>query len=638
MAGWSHEHRELVEQAFYAFLSRCYVNSRDGGRICLGEELYEGQRKVVTDIFDALENDIHEIWILKSRQLGISTIIRALIVFMIGIHRGVKGALVFDSAQNREEARADLVTMIRDLPASLKFPKVRGTGEGNREGLTLINDSKILFKSAGVKKSKASGTLGRSVGLSLCHCSELSSWDNAEGFESFKQSLSDTNPNRLYIYESTARGFNQFYQMIQDAKVDPHCKFIFLGFWSKQSQRIDKSDPDWLRYGVYPPTQPEIDKIQAVKTQYGVDVSPEQLAWIRRKYNPAALAEGDVPPEFEATSERLQEQCFTEEDAWQSTGSVFFANEKLTDQSAKHASTKFQSYYVHTSDEFSWTRVFKAKTKKEIHLKVWDEPEPSGAVYVIGIDPAFGENENNCRSAIEVLRCYADGIDQVAEYASPLVRTDQFAWVIAMLMGWYGCGDNEVRYILEINGPGTSTFNALKSLKFQLEHSREAKDITEKGLADVFRNVKTYVYSRADAMGAGQNYHFKTDGQRKIDIMEGMRNYVSSDLLHLRSMDLLDELKTIARDGDKIGAPPSMFDDRAVAMALAVHYYDTKIRNNLISMRRTRESEAARKRLSISDQVFLFQQNQLQSFFDQKRAVRVAQQRQAVRYGWRGRR
>lgn len=558
---------------------------------------------------------------------------------MIGIHRGVKGALVFDSAQNREEARADLVTMIRDLPTSLKFPKVRGTGEGNREGLTLVNDSKILFKSAGVKKSKSSGTLGRSVGLSLCHCSELSSWDAETGLESFRQSLSDTNPDRLYIYESTARGFNVWYQMIQDAKSDPHCKFIFLGFWSKQSQRIDRSDPDWLRYGdVYPPTEKEIEKIKAVKELYDVEVTFEQLAWIRRKYDPSAKAEGDAAPDFEASAERLQEQCFTEDDAWQSTGSVFFANEKITDQSAKHASAKYKTYYIHVSDEFYWTRVLKADNKKMVQLKVWDEPEVAGATYVIGIDPAFGENENNCRSAIEVLRCYADGIDQVAEYASPLVRTDQFAWVIAMLMGWYGSGDNEVRYILEINGPGTSTFNALKSLKFQLEHGQQNKEIQEKGLADVFRNVKTYVYSRADAMGAGANYHFKTDGQRKIDIMEGLRNYVSSDLLHVRSMDLLDEMKTIARDGDKIGAPPSMFDDRAVAMALAVHYYDTKIRNNLIAMKRTRESEAARRRASISDQVYLFQQSQLQSFFEQKRAARIGQQMAATRNAWRYRR
>ena len=106
--------------------------------------------------------------------------------------------------------------------------------------------------------------------------------------------------------------------------------------------------------------------------------------------------------------------------------------------------------------EFTHCMVHKAPNTKSIDLKVWEEPDPDG-VYVIGVDPAYGENDQNCRSAIEVIRCYADGIDQVAEYASPLVRTEQLAWVIASIMGWYGSGANsQVKYALELNGPGTA--------------------------------------------------------------------------------------------------------------------------------------------------------------------------------------
>src|ERR1700687_2298331 len=185
MAGWSHRKRLLVERQFYSYLDTCYVNSRDSGRICLGQVLYGGQRRVITEIFDALEADIHKIFILKSRQLGITTIIRALTTFLLGILNGLKGALVFDTNSNREQARSELETMIKDLPLSINFPKVKST---NRDGLTLQNDSQILFKSAGVKKSKASGTLGRSVGLSLAHLSELCSYDNDDGLVSFEES------------------------------------------------------------------------------------------------------------------------------------------------------------------------------------------------------------------------------------------------------------------------------------------------------------------------------------------------------------------------------------------------------------------------------------------------------------------
>src|SRR5215469_9131596 len=102
MPGWTSDKRKAVESGFYRFLKKCYVNSRDDGHICLGDNLYEGQRQAISQIFDALEDDIHKIFILKSRQLGISTLVRALTVFLLGINRGLSGALVFDTAANRE--------------------------------------------------------------------------------------------------------------------------------------------------------------------------------------------------------------------------------------------------------------------------------------------------------------------------------------------------------------------------------------------------------------------------------------------------------------------------------------------------------------------------------------------------------
>ena len=57
MAGWSRNKRLEVEQAFYAYLDRCMVNSKDDGWISLGKNIYEGQRSVITKIFDALEAD-----------------------------------------------------------------------------------------------------------------------------------------------------------------------------------------------------------------------------------------------------------------------------------------------------------------------------------------------------------------------------------------------------------------------------------------------------------------------------------------------------------------------------------------------------------------------------------------------------
>jgi hypothetical protein len=638
MDGWSKAKRLAAEQGFYKFLSKCYVNSRDDGHICLGEHLYEGQRRTISQIFDALEDDIHKIFILKSRQLGISTLVRALTVFLLGINRGLSGALVFDTAANRENARSELVTMIRDLPVSLKFPKVRGTGEGNREGLTLVNDSKILFKSAGVKKSKSSGTLGRSVGLSLATLSEICSFDNDEGLEAFENSLSDVNPDRLYIYESTARGPNKWKRIWDEARKDElHSKCVFLGWWSKESQSIPRDHRDFAVYGLYPPSEKEAEKIKRVKEWYGHDITPEALAWIRRKMDPTAHAEGDANPEFEGDPFRIQEQAWDEMEAWQVTGSVFFPPEKLTDQYNKNISDDFKTYMYIVLDEFAYTQVLKAPNAKMVELKVW-EPPANGASYVISVDPAFGTSETNARSCIEVGRCYADGVDQVAEYAWPLISAEHLAWVLASLLGWYGANDSEVRYALELNGPGMAVFTALKGLKFQLENGYQPKEVRDKGLTDVFRNVKTYVYTRADSMGAGFNYHIKTTRQTKSTMLEQLRNVVNTGKLRIRSSELVEEMRVVERDkddGDIIGVPSGSQDDRVMAMAFAVHCWEEKVRRTLINTNRTREAEAARQRLTLSDQVYLFQQNQLTQFFKEKRMQRLTNQRAAMRANWR---
>ena len=632
MSGWTKAKREAVEAAFYLFLSRSFVNSKDAGRICLGESLYEGQRRAITEIFDALEQDIHEIYILKSRQLGISTLVRALTIFMIGIHPGVKGAIVFDTSENKNESRAEIEVMINELPKSLKFPGIK---QNNRGGLTLENESKVLFMSAGVKKSKTSGTLGRSVGLSLAHLSEICSFDNDEGLESFRNSLSDSNPNRLYIYESTARGFNMWNEMWEEARKDPHhCKCIFLGWWSKDTQQIPRDSFDFKIYGETPPSDDEIAKIKRVRELYGHEITPEQLAWIRRKMDPSAQREGDADPKYEGNPLKIQEQPWDENEAFQQTGAVFFAPEKLTDQVNANVSEKYKTYMYIVTDEFAFTQVLKAPNSKSVELKVWEEPANDG-VYVMGVDPAFGTSEYNARSAIQVLRCYADGIDQVAEYAWPLITTQHLAWVIASLLGWYGGGNAEIRYALELNGPGAPVFASLKQLKYQLENGYQPKDVKEKGLTDVFRNVKTYIWNRVDSMGAGYNYHIKTTTQTKVLMLEQLRDVVSSGRLHVRSLETINEMNAVARDGDTIGVPNSKKDDRVLALSFAVNCWEEKVRRNMVMQRRTRDAEAARQRLSVTDQVYLFQQNQLSEFFKTKRIHRMNTMRMAQRNAWR---
>lgn len=636
MAGWTHQKRVATEKAFYTFLDNAYVFSKDHGRINIGKSLYDGQRQLITAIFDALEDDVHDIFILKARQLGISTIIRFLTTFLIGLNPGLNGAIVFDTDQNKVKARTELVNAIGELPTKLKFP---GVASDNRYSLILKNKAEILFLAAGIRKSKSSGGLGRSVGLSFVHASEMCSWADTDGVEALKQSLSELNENRLFIWESTARGFNIWYDMWLEAKKDKlHCRTIFLGWWAKQSQRILRTSNDFPTYGAQDPTEEEKKKIIAVYKQYGVKIDAEQLAWVRRKYDPTARADNDnTEVEYTASTSRTQEQPWTEEDAFQQSGAVFFSNEKLTDQFSLHVSKKYSSWMFLVGQEFVDMRVLRAENIKSVELKIWEEPVEE-ATYAIGCDPAFGENPDNDRSSIQVFRCYADGCDQVAEYNYTMINTRQLAWVLASLMGWYGFHPrNDIRYILELNGAGTAVWNELRSLRQQIELGYPPL-AEERGLKNVFRNVQAFIGTRPDSLGAGQNWHIKTSGPSKVADLETLRDFVSNGQLHIRSSELIDEMKTITREDSTIKAAGSKKDDRVLAAAFALRCWVHKIRPRLVAQKLTRAAVEARSQLKITDQVFLFNQNTLDGFFKEKQIERYNQMALMRRQAWRGRR
>jgi hypothetical protein len=117
--------------------------------------------------------------------------------------------------------------------------------------------------------------------------------------------------------------------------------------------------------------------------------------------------------------------------------------------------------------------------------------------------------------------------------------------------------------------------------------------------------------------------------------MEGLRGYFSNQQLHIRSHDLIDEMKSVTRDGASIAAEGSQKDDRVLAMAMAVHYWNTKIRRNLIVQKRTRDAEAAKKLKSIVDQTTLFNANMMSAFMGQKAKARIDGQRLAMKNAWR---
>lgn len=614
---WTPEKVAGFKSAFFDFLKHVYIDSKEkGGNYCLADGVYDAQHRFLNGIFDGLAEDIHDFKILKSRQLGISTISEALFVFFLGVIGGVQAAVILDTAGHLKEARMRIKNLINKLPRSLKFPRIV---EDSRELLTLSNGTAVRWIAAGVRETESSGGLGRGSGVNVVWASEISSWKNEEGLVSLQETLSQTFPDRLFIWESTARGYNHWRDMWLEAKQDNlNQKPIFIGWWAHPLQKIEKTDRRFQRYGVALPTKEEQENIDYVRDHYNHEITPEQLAWVRWKIDPTgeAAERGDK----KGGQFKIQEQPWKESDAFQQAGSSFFDHQALNDQTNRVVTfKKSQNFKYHFGPEFPHTVIAPAYYWRDVELRVWDEPDPQ-LTYVVAGDPAFGRNPDNDRSAAQVLACYADCVEQVAEYASPVTNTTQFAWVLASLAAYY----KNVHMIIEIDGPGEAVWKEYEGLP-RLVRSQYMKAMAaERGLTDVFNNVRNYIFNRPDAMGGtGNNWHWKT-GNRKEAIMEKTRAYITSDQIIIKSMDTLEEMRTIARDGGSIEAPSHKHDDRTLALAIGVRCWDDQVRPGLIQRGITRERFGEARKMTTQGRYDIYMRNQLNNMFHSQ--ARIARQ------------
>ena len=551
-----------------------------------------------------------------------STIVRALIVFWAYMHPGLRVALVFDSNKNAKEAREEIRLFLSRLPKSHSIPITNHP----RDFLQLSNGSRVSYLVAGTKKTPNSGGLGRSLGFNCCGCTEMSSWADIEGLRAFERSLAQKFENRLFIWESTARGFNIFHDLWKEAKADDLTKkAIFIGWWAKELYTIDKDTPLFQRYGLKLPSDEEQQKIDIVRERYGHEITMEQLAWYRHEYDP----DREAYDEREHAGQDIitQELPWYEEEAFLKSGSDFFPNDRLSLAMRDVARLKCKGYNYYMSEDFLATLMEPVDNTRKAMLKVWEEPDPT-AQYVIGADPAFGSNEDSDRFAAQVLRCYADGLDQVAEFTTTRIVDYQFAWALAHLCGAYG----NARLLIELNGPGHTVWNEFRTLEILLTRGYMREAALERGLTNIFDHVRQYLWYRQDSLSKNPTmFQWETNAKRKEQIMTRLRDLFHLGQIKIRSFDCLEEMSTMVRDQGSIHGEGTNHDDRVMALALAARAWDDSERKKLIAQDRTRENEARRRNLSPLDMQAMFHQGIVESFFQRQKTGRIRAARAAKR-------
>jgi len=83
-----------------------------------------------------------------------------------------------------------------------------------------------------------------------------------------------------------------------------------------------------------------------------------------------------------------------------------------------------------------------------------------------------------------------------------------------------------------------------------------------------------------------------------------MKDYFERDMMNIYSIELLEEMKTIVRDGSSIEASGRNKDDRVIAAALACAAYAEQLQPRLIAQKITRHVSRAQDEQS-TDQIVI---------------------------------
>lgn len=565
--------RFAVEE-FWRFAARLTINSKEMGAMRLSRP-YGPQRWIIRQLARGWEEDVHDFTILKCRQLGASTVFLALDLFWLFTHGGMDGTLVTHDEQTFVNFRTQLTEFYERLP---KQYKPYSPTHNRAEFVWRLNNgqmSRLQYQIAGTRMGQ-SVKLGRAKGNAFCHGTEVAFWADQGSFQSLKNSLAEKNPVRLYVWESTANGFNGFEEQWRVAERAVTQRAIFVSWWAHEMYRVPH---DSRLYDVYWGAQgrmtgEERKLAHDVALLYGdcmefvwgtKEISPEQIAWYRW-YSEEKVADPEMAK---------QEMPWIADQAFVTTGAQYFASKDLTasmrringEESPRHLRIEIGATLPQCQVVACPARV--------ANLWIYESPQQNGR-YVLGADPAYGSSDWADAFVVSVWRMWSDRIEQVAEFWSISLQPYSFAWVMCYLAGMYApCAWN-----LEITGPGAAVLGEIDNLRRARWTGDER---TREIMTNFLGGMQEFYYSRFDSLNRnpiarGTQSTFK----EKNRYMDLFKDYFTRGYAIVHSRPLVEEMRWITRE---VGHAPSGSarhkDDRVIAGALAVQYWHDRLRQRL---------------------------------------------------------
>ncbi len=475
--------------------------------------------------------------ILKSRQMGFSTLTEALIYHRTATRKNVSSFII----THKDEATANLFRMSKLYQE--KNPVRPMLKNSNAKELIFENPTKNAREKerkpglrSRIKCATAGGQgVGRSDTLTNVHASELAFWpgDIAETLSGLMQAVPNT-PESLVIIESTANGFNFFKKLWDDAAAGLNDFVPFFAAWYEM-------DEYRMPYHGEELTTEETE----LKAAFGLD--NEQIMW--RRWCIRNNCGGDL-------EKFHQEYPTTPEEAFIATGAAVFDRAAVL---LRMAAVEQESVQDGGAACRQYPRrgrfTYKEKAAGLNHILIWDsffaenergevllfrEPE-AGKPYTIGGDTA-GEGSDYFTAQV------IDNItgEQVARLRWQDCDEDEYSKQVYCLGMYY----NTALVALEVNF-STHPQKVLEYLRYPRLYVREVFDT----YTGKFR----------------QSYGFRTDSITRPVLVAKLVEFMRDNIGSIHDRDTLAEALTFIRnEKGRAEAEINEHDDLLLGLGIAL--------------------------------------------------------------------
>lgn len=504
------------------------IKTKDGELAPL--KLKASQRRVI-DLVQKIRKEKRavKIVILKSRQVGFSTLIEA-ILFAFSTQRPYFNSLILSHSQDHANYLLKMCQLYYDCLEKEQphlCPQKKHSTEFRFE--FAHKRSQIEIDTAKNLKSGRGGT------NRMVHCSEVAFWPN---FEELMKSLMPSVPDKpdsMVFMETTANGTNQFYK-----------------FWNRINKDFKRGVTDWIP--VFIPWSDDEDCVRAFPSpaardrfiqsltreekemQKAYTLTPEQIYWRRMK----------IENDFFGDEKKFKvEYPICAEEAFQSTSKQVFPQGLLKVQEKSICEPKIIG-------EIDWDgkKTFLIPNERG-DLRVYEPPKIEHR-YVLAADCGQSATSHDASCAQVIDRTTWR---QVATYHSH-TDPDLFAKTLFALGAWYYWA----LVAPELNGPGVAVVSYLRDLQYPNIYHREKMQITDDGS-----------FVQTEELG------WLTSVKTKPMIVQGMVEALRNVLVSLHDAETISELSTyvvkeVKEEGYiKYGAEEGAYDDRVMALMVAIH-------------------------------------------------------------------